>query len=91
MSDINPHSKIKEYACDALAADVEFADDGPGMVRNIYVITAGAGKLRVVCGDGSTVDITGLEDGTYVEPSPGYYQKILNHANTDCDLIRVGW
>ena len=91
MSDSNPHRLLAEYDCSSLTADIEFTADGPGMARNIYVVTAGTGKLSVVCENGDTVNLTNLADGTYVEPSPTYFSKILNSANTDCDLIRVGW
>jgi hypothetical protein len=87
-----PHGKLLEYALDALAADVDLESDGNGRpARNIFVITAGTGIIQVVCGDGSVASLTGLVDGTYIEPSPSWFSTIVNNANTDTTLVRVGW
>lgn len=88
-----PHWKIKEYALNALAADVDLVTEGGSgtAARNIYVITAGTGIIEVVCADDSNALLTGLEDGTYVEPSPSWFKTIVNSANTDTTLVRVGW
>lgn len=86
-----PHDRIREYSCNALTSDVELWDVMGRPARNIYVVTAGAGKLEVEFADGDIEAITLLEDGQYVEPSPANFYRIKMSANTDCDLIRVGW
>ena len=70
-----PHNKLKEYALDALADDVDLVEEGGKMARNIFVVTAGTGIIKVVCGDGSVAALTGLADGAYIEPSPSWFTK----------------
>ena len=96
FSRIQPHARVQEIACDALSADVNLVALGPGdtpvrPVRTIHVITAGAGLLRVKFVDGTFANLTGLVDGRTIEPTPCDVVAIIDDANTDCTLVRVGW
>ncbi len=91
-TDDAPHSRLEEFAADALGADIDLVEQGNGKpARSIFIVTAGAGKLALEFRNGDVENMTGLVDGTMLEPTPTYVVKIKNTAGTDCDLIRVGW
>ena len=89
IGEIRPHDAIRQYA--AFGADIDlFAVKGRN-ARNIFIVTAGTGLLTITDEHGDEVALTGLEDGTYVEPSPTWFGSIIAGAGTTVTLIRVGW
>ena len=89
MSEIRPHDAIREYT--SFVADIDlFAVKGRN-ARNIFVVTAGTGLITITDEHGDEVELTGLTDGAYVEPSPTWFGSIVSGAGTTVTKIRVGW
>jgi hypothetical protein len=83
-----PHKGLAEY--DDFTGDLDLVAIGGTFARNIFIIDAGGGALKVKFEDGTTAILTGLVSGTYVEPSPTNFSKVFD-ADTDVVKIRVGW
>lgn len=84
-------SRLKEYVCTGLSADIVFDDDAPSgdsYARQIVIVTAGNGKLHVEFQDGHDEALTSLKEG---EEILGKFAKIIDDGDTDCARIRAGW